>query len=137
LGDAGGADGSPTGVKLRGFDGYTTNLPFDVPLDDDVLVAHRVWCESLSQHHGWSARLVVATRYAWKGAKWISGIAFHEKSRAGCWAVRGDHNNADAWKEQRFGFPPGEINEQFAEIHDIRLAVGFGDSLPPVEKGLS
>ncbi len=46
-------------VTLHGLDGYTTNLPLDALLDDDVLVAHRVFGEPLSQDHGWSARLVV------------------------------------------------------------------------------
>lgn len=95
-------------VTLHGLDGYTTNLPLDALLDDDVLVAHRVFGEPLSQDHGWPARFVVPKRYAWKGAKWISGIEFHEKDRPGFWEVRGYHNDADPWKEERFGFPPDE-----------------------------
>lgn len=92
-------------VTLHGFDGYTTNLPLEALLDDDVLIAHRVFGEPLSMEHGWPARMVVPKRYAWKGAKWISGIEFHEKDRPGFWEVRGYHNDADPWKEQRFGYP--------------------------------
>ena len=92
-------------VTLHGADGYTTNLPLDALLDDDVLIAHSVLHEPLSMEHGWPARLVVPKRYAWKGAKWISGIEFHEKERPGFWEVRGYHNDADPWKEERFGYP--------------------------------
>jgi len=97
-------------VTMHGLDGYTTNLPLDALLDDDVLVAQRVFGEPLSQDHGWPARLVAPKRYAWKGAKWISGIEFHEKDRPGFWEVRGHHNDADPWKEQRFGFLSEQTN---------------------------
>ena len=92
-------------ITLHGFDGYTTNLPLDALLDDDVLIAHAVFGEPLSMEHGWPARLVVPKRYAWKGAKWISGIEFHDKDHPGFWEVRGYHNDADPWKEERFGYP--------------------------------
>ena len=95
-------------VTLHGFDGYTTNLPLAALLDDDVLIAHSVFGEPLSLEHGWPARMVVPRRYAWKGAKWISAIEYHEKDRPGFWEVRGYHNDADPWKEERFGFPVDE-----------------------------
>jgi DMSO/TMAO reductase YedYZ molybdopterin-dependent catalytic subunit len=95
-------------VTIHGFDDYTTNLPLDALLDDDVLVAHSVFGEPLSIDHGWPARMVVPKRYAWKGAKWISAIEFHAKDRPGFWEVRGYHNDADPWKEERFGFPVEE-----------------------------
>jgi DMSO/TMAO reductase YedYZ molybdopterin-dependent catalytic subunit len=97
-------------VTIHGFDDYTTNLPLAALLDDDVLIAHRVFGEPLSQDHGWPARMVVPARYAWKGAKWISAIEFHEKDRPGFWEVRGYHNDADPWKEERFGFPPDDAS---------------------------
>ncbi len=97
-------------VTLHGLDGYTTNLPLAALLDDDVLIAHRVLGEPLSQDHGWPARMVVPKRYAWKGAKWICGIEFHANDRPGFWEVRGYHNDADPWKEQRFGFPADDVS---------------------------
>ncbi|MBL8522895.1 MAG: sulfite oxidase-like oxidoreductase [Betaproteobacteria bacterium] len=92
-------------VTIHGYDDYTTNLPLEALLDDDVLIAHSVFGEPLSIDHGWPARMVVPKRYAWKGAKWISAIEFHAKDRPGFWEVRGYHNEADPWKEERFGFP--------------------------------
>jgi len=89
-------------VTLHGADGYTTNLPLDALLDDDVIVATRVFGEPLAPEHGGPARLVVPRRYAWKGAKWLSGIEFHVEDRPGFWEVRGYHNDADPWREERF-----------------------------------
>ena len=89
-------------VTLQGADGYTTNLPLEALLDDDVIVATRVLGESLSPEHGGPARLVVPRRYAWKGAKWLSAIEFHAEDRPGFWEVRGYHNDADPWREERF-----------------------------------
>jgi len=98
-------------VTLHGFDGYTTNLPLAALLDDDVLIAHRVFGEPLSIDHGWPARMVVPKRYAWKGAKWLSAIEFHERDQPGFWEVRGYHNDADPWQEQRFGYPAEDQTE--------------------------
>ena len=92
-------------VTMHGFDEYTTNLPLEALLDDDVLIAHSVFGAPLSIDHGWPARVVVPKRYAWKGTKWLSAIEFHERDRPGFWEVRGYHNDADPWKEERFGFP--------------------------------
>jgi DMSO/TMAO reductase YedYZ molybdopterin-dependent catalytic subunit len=89
-------------VTLHGADEYTTNLPIDALLDDDVMLAHSVLGKPLTPEHGGPVRLVVPKRYAWKSAKWLTGIEFHEEDRPGFWEVRGYHNDADPWKEQRF-----------------------------------
>ena len=90
-------------VTLHSYDGYTTNLPLTALLDSDVLVAHSVLGKSLSREHGGPVRLVVPKRYGWKSAKWLKGIEFHQEDRPGFWEVRGYHNDANPWQEQRFG----------------------------------
>jgi DMSO/TMAO reductase YedYZ molybdopterin-dependent catalytic subunit len=89
-------------VTLHGFDSYTTNLPLEVLLDDDVIIAHSVLGQPLSADHGGPVRLVVPKRYAWKSAKWLKAIELHAEDRPGFWEVRGYHNEADPWKEERF-----------------------------------
>ena len=89
-------------VTLHGADAYTTNLPLEALLDDDVLIAHSVMGKPLAAEHGGPVRLVVPARYGWKSAKWLTGIEFHAEDRPGFWEVRGYHNEADPWKEQRF-----------------------------------
>lgn len=89
-------------VTLHGADGYTTNLPLEALLDDDVIIAHTVFGEPLPHEHGGPVRIVVPQRYAWKSAKWLNAIEFHAQDRRGFWELRGYHNDADPWKEQRF-----------------------------------
>ena len=89
-------------VTLHGYDGYTTNLELAALLDDDVMVAHSVLGYPLTTAHGGPVRMIVPKRYAWKGAKWLKAIELHEFDRPGFWEVRGYHNEADPWLEQRF-----------------------------------
>ena len=91
-------------VTLHGDDDYTTNLPLETLLDDDVLIAHSVLGAPLSVDHGWPARMVVPKRYARKGAKWISAIEFHAKDRPGFWEVRGYHNDVDRGRKSVLAF---------------------------------
>ncbi|HSR01614.1 MAG TPA: sulfite oxidase-like oxidoreductase [Methylophilaceae bacterium] len=89
-------------VTMHAYDGYTTNLPLEALLDDDVLIAHSVLGEPLSKEHGGPVRMVVPKRYAWKGAKWLKAIQLHQFDRHGFWEVRGYHNDAFPFEEQRF-----------------------------------
>jgi len=89
-------------VTMHGYDGYTTNLPLDALLDDDVLIAHSVLGKPLTREHGGPVRMVVPKRYAWKGAKWLKAIELHANDRRGFWEVRGYHNDAFPFQEQRF-----------------------------------
>jgi DMSO/TMAO reductase YedYZ molybdopterin-dependent catalytic subunit len=89
-------------ATMHGYDGYTTNLPLEALLDDDVLVAHQWNGQLLTRDHGGPARMVVPKRYAWKGAKWLKAIELHQHDRPGFWEVRGYHNEAFPFEEQRF-----------------------------------
>ena len=82
--------------------GYTTNIPLDVLLDDDVMFAYKHEGEDLTPEHGWPLRLIVPKRYAWNSAKWVRGLEFLEKDKPGFWEVHGYHNDADPWSEERF-----------------------------------
>ncbi|HSI37606.1 MAG TPA: sulfite oxidase-like oxidoreductase [Methylotenera sp.] len=94
-------------VTLHGYDGYTTNLELEALLDDDVIVAHSVLGYPLTTAHGGPVRMIVPKRYAWKGAKWLKAIELHAEDRPGFWEVRGYHNHADPFKEQRFSEDDG------------------------------
>ncbi len=89
-------------VMVHCDDKYTTNLPIEVLMDDDVLFAYRVDGQDLSVDLGFPLRLVVPKRYAWKSAKWVSGLEFMERDRRGYWESHGYHNDGDPWKEERY-----------------------------------
>jgi DMSO/TMAO reductase YedYZ molybdopterin-dependent catalytic subunit len=84
--------------------GYTTNLPLADFLGDDVMLADRHDGHDLSPDHGFPLRLVVPKLYAWKSAKWVRGIEFLARDSRGFWEVRGYHNRADPWLEERYSF---------------------------------
>ena len=75
--------------------------------DDDVLVAWRNGGEDLSNEHGWPLRLVVPKRYAWKSAKWLTGLEFSAKNKRGFWEVRGYHIHAEPFGEERYAHQEG------------------------------
>jgi len=92
--------------------GFTVNLPLEVVLADNFLLATHFNGEPISPDHGYPLRGVVGfipgredlmTPYFWKGAKWLRSLEFMARDRMGFWEQAGYHNNADAWKEERFG----------------------------------
>ena len=85
---------------------YTTNLPLDAMLGDEVLVAYEYGGAALEPIHGGPVRTLVPKLYFWKSAKWITGFEFLAQDRPGFWEVRGYHNGADPWQEQRYADLP-------------------------------
>jgi DMSO/TMAO reductase YedYZ molybdopterin-dependent catalytic subunit len=84
--------------------GYSTNLPLEVVMDDDVLLAHTYDGKPLEPDHGAPLRLLVPKRYFWKSAKFLRKIEVMSEDRMGFWELNGYHNDADPWKEQRHWF---------------------------------
>jgi DMSO/TMAO reductase YedYZ molybdopterin-dependent catalytic subunit len=84
--------------------GYTTNLPVEALLDDDVLLAHTYAGKPLEPDHGAPLRLLVPKRYFWKSAKFLRKLELMSEDRMGFWELNGYHNDADPWKEQRHWF---------------------------------
>lgn len=91
--------------------GFTTNLPLEVMLQDNFLLATHFDGKPLTPDHGYPVRGVVGNivgredlkvPYFWKGAKWLRGLEFTIEDRPGFWEQAGYHNDADVWKEERF-----------------------------------
>lgn len=91
--------------------GFTTNIPLDVALADNFLLATHFDGEPITPDHGAPLRGIVGaivgreglkTPYFWKGAKWLRGLEFLTEDRPGFWEQAGYSNSADAWKEERF-----------------------------------
>ncbi len=89
-------------VLQHAYGGYTTNLPLQWMIDEDVIFAHTFNRQPLEPEHGGPMRVFTPRRYAWKGAKWIRGLEFLAKDKPGFWEVNGYSNSADPWKEERF-----------------------------------
>jgi len=92
--------------------GFTVNLSLEVVLGDNFLLATHYNGMPLEPDHGYPLRGVVGNivnrsdltvPYFWKGAKWLRGLEFMVRDRPGFWEQAGYHNNADVWREERFG----------------------------------
>lgn len=90
--------------------GFTANLPLEVVLQDNFLLATHYNGQPLTPEHGYPVRGVIGAlpgrqnlkvTYFWKGAKWLRGLEFAQEDRLGFWERAGYHNEADVWKEQR------------------------------------
>jgi DMSO/TMAO reductase YedYZ molybdopterin-dependent catalytic subunit len=90
-------------VVARGGEGYTTNIPLEDCLRDDVLLADELEGEPLPLEHGGPVRLLVPHLYGWKSCKFLRGLRFTARDEPGYWEVRGYHNYGDPWREQRYG----------------------------------
>lgn len=103
---------SATHVMQHAEYGFTVNVPLQVVLQDNFLLATHFNGEPISPDHGYPLRGVVGfipgrenliTPYFWKGAKWLRSLEFMPRDRRGFWEEAGYHNEADVWKEERFG----------------------------------
>ena len=101
---AGGAAPEARFVMAYGYDrGWTTNLPLEHFLAEDALVATLHDGTPISAEHGGPARLIVPSLYAWKSAKWVTGIELRKDDHPGFWEANGYHMRGDPWEEERFG----------------------------------
>ena len=91
--------------------GYTTNIPLEVALADNFLLATHFDGEPITPDHGYPLRGVIGAIpgrsdikdiYLWKGGKWLRGLEFLNEDRPGFWEQAGYHNVGDIWQEERF-----------------------------------
>jgi DMSO/TMAO reductase YedYZ molybdopterin-dependent catalytic subunit len=92
--------------------GFTANLPLEAVLAENFLLATHFDGKPIDPEHGYPLRGIVGAipgrddltvPYFWKGAKWLRGLRFMTDDRPGFWEQAGYHNEADVWKEQRYG----------------------------------
>jgi len=89
-------------VMQHAYGGYTTNLPLEVMVEEDVVFAHTFNGEPLPREHGGPMRVFTPRRYAWKGAKWVNGLELLASDTPGFWEENGYSNTVDPWKEERY-----------------------------------
>jgi len=83
-------------------DGYTTSLPLADLQGADIILAHRLDGEDLSQPLGGPLRLIVPQKYAYKSPMWLTKITFATRDKFGFWEMGYYSNTADIWKNDRY-----------------------------------
>jgi DMSO/TMAO reductase YedYZ molybdopterin-dependent catalytic subunit len=101
-------------VLVHCYGGYTTNLPLEDFLSEHALIADTHNGQPLHTDHGGPARLVVPHLYAWKSAKWVTGLELLPEDRRGFWEKAGYHTYGDPWKEERFS------DQETREAYQVR-----------------
>jgi DMSO/TMAO reductase YedYZ molybdopterin-dependent catalytic subunit len=90
--------------------GYSANLPLEVVLAENFLLATAFEGQPLTPEHGYPLRGVLGAFpdnkdlkdiYLWKGAKWLETLEFKADDQPGFWEQAGYHNEGDVWLEQR------------------------------------
>ncbi|WP_254530290.1 sulfite oxidase-like oxidoreductase [Natrinema gelatinilyticum] len=89
-------------VLFTALDDYTTDLPLEDCLRDDVLFTWGLDGSTLPADHGGPLRVVTPHKYAYKGAKWVDGVEFCTDSQRGYWERRGYSSTANPWEEERY-----------------------------------
>jgi DMSO/TMAO reductase YedYZ molybdopterin-dependent catalytic subunit len=83
-------------VIFHAYDGYTTSLPLDYVLKNDILLAYKMNDVVLPPERGFPFEVVAEAKLGYKWAKWVTKIEVSDDpSYRGFWESRGYDNEAD------------------------------------------
>ncbi len=91
-----GVDPAATTVIFYAYDGYSTSVPLDYIIDNDILIAYKMNDVTLPPERGFPFQLVAESKYGYKWIKWITEIELSDnEDYLGYWERRGYPNDAD------------------------------------------
>ena len=83
-------------VIFHAYDGYTTSLPLDYIMNNDIIMAYKMNEITLPAERGFPFQLVAESKWGYKWIKWITKIELSEdEDYLGYWESRGYSNTAD------------------------------------------
>lgn len=83
-------------VIFHAYDGYTTSLPVDYIVDNDILMAYKMNDVVLRPERGFPFQLVAESKWGYKWIKWITEIELsNDTNYRGYWESRGYSHSAD------------------------------------------
>jgi DMSO/TMAO reductase YedYZ molybdopterin-dependent catalytic subunit len=83
-------------IIFHAYDGYTTSLPIDYILDQDIMMAYKMNGLVLPPERGAPFQLVAESKWGYKWIKWITEIEVSDDTDyEGYWESRGYSNSAD------------------------------------------
>jgi DMSO/TMAO reductase YedYZ molybdopterin-dependent catalytic subunit len=83
-------------VIFYAYDGYSTALPLDYILDNNILIAYKMNGLPLPPERGFPFQLVAESKYGYKWIKWIMQIELSDNTDyLGYWESRGFSNDAN------------------------------------------
>jgi hypothetical protein len=89
-------ESNATTVIFHASDGYTTALPKEYLINNDIIIAYKMNGLILPPERGFPFQLVAESKYGYKWIKWITGIELSNSTDyLGYWESRGYSNNAE------------------------------------------
>jgi DMSO/TMAO reductase YedYZ molybdopterin-dependent catalytic subunit len=83
-------------VKFFAYDGYSTSLPLDFLIENEILIAYKMNGVTLPPERGFPFQLVAEQQLGYKWIKWITRIELSDDvDFEGYWERRGYPNDAD------------------------------------------
>ncbi len=83
-------------VIFRAYDGYSTSLPLDYIIENDILMAYKMNNVTLPPERGFPFQLVAESKWGYKWIKWITEIELsNDTDYQGYWEQRGYSNTAN------------------------------------------
>jgi DMSO/TMAO reductase YedYZ molybdopterin-dependent catalytic subunit len=83
-------------VIFYAYDGYSTSLPLDYIIDNNIMMAYKINNVTLPPERGYPFQLVAESKWGYKWIKWITSIELSDnQDYKGYWESRGYRNDAD------------------------------------------
>jgi len=83
-------------VIFHAYDGYTTSLPIDYIMNNDIIMAYKMNEITLPAERGFPFQLVAESKWGYKWIRWITEIELSDDvNYRGYWESRGYSNDAD------------------------------------------
>ena len=87
-------------VIFYAYDGYTTSLPVDYIINNDILLAYKMNSVTLPPERGFPLALVAESKWGYKWVKWVTQIELSDDvNYRGYWESRGYSNSGDLNKD--------------------------------------
>jgi DMSO/TMAO reductase YedYZ molybdopterin-dependent catalytic subunit len=97
-----GPAGTANTVVFRAADGYSTSLPLDYLLENDILLAYSMNGVELPPERGFPFQLVAEDKWGYKWIKWVTEIELTDDPEyRGYWESRGYSNSGDRDRSSR------------------------------------
>ena len=83
-------------VIFRAYDGYSTSLPLDYIMENDILLAYKMNEVVIPPERGYPFQLVAEDKWGYKWIKWVTEIELSDdEDFRGFWEEAGYSNDAD------------------------------------------
>jgi DMSO/TMAO reductase YedYZ molybdopterin-dependent catalytic subunit len=89
-------DPNATVVIFYAYDGYSTSLPLDYIIDNNIMIAYKMNNVTLPPERGYPFQLVAESKLGYKWIKWVTAIELSDnEDYRGYWESRRYSNTAD------------------------------------------